>query len=83
MTGSETCVWACPGQGRNGYRGPVLLLHGDRNGIEPMWCSECCLQTYGGNATLQIVEGENHTVTRRRKQAVAYTVDFFKNAFGL
>ena len=65
------------------YRGPVLLLHGDRDGIVPMWCSERYLQAYGDNATLQVVEGENHTITRRRKQVVAYTVEFFKKTFGL
>ena len=29
------------------YSGPVLLLHGDRDGIVPMWCSERFRQTYG------------------------------------
>jgi hypothetical protein len=28
------------------------------------------------------VEGENHTITRRRKQVVASTVEFFKTVFG-
>jgi uncharacterized lipoprotein YajG len=28
-------------------------------------------------------QGENHTITRRRKQVVGETVDFFKNVFGL
>ncbi|MBR4175884.1 MAG: prolyl oligopeptidase family serine peptidase [Bacteroidales bacterium] len=61
----------------------MLLLHGDRDGIVPMWCSERYLQAYGDNATLQVVEGENHTITRRRKQVVAYTVEFFKKSFDL
>lgn len=65
------------------YHGPVLLLHGDRDGIVPMWCSERYLQTYGPKATLQVVEGENHTITRRRKQVIGSTVEFFKSAFGL
>ncbi len=64
------------------YQGPVLLLHGDRDGIVPMWCSERYIQTYGSNATLKVVEGENHTITRRRKQVVANTVEFFKKVFG-
>lgn len=65
------------------YAGPVLLLHGDRDGIVPMWCSERFLQTYGDHATLQVVEGENHTITRRRDEVIAHTVDFFKKVFGL
>ena len=64
------------------YHGPVLLLHGDRDGIVPMWCSERYLEAYGSHATLKVVEGENHTITRRRKQVVASTVEFFKTVFG-
>ena len=64
------------------YQGPVLLLHGDRDGIVPMWCSERYLEAYGPHATLKVVEGENHTITRRRKQVVAETVEFFKGVFG-
>ena len=64
------------------YKGPVLLLHGDRDGIVPMWCSERYLEAYGPHATLKVVEGENHTITRRRKQVVAETVEFFKSIFG-
>ncbi len=63
------------------YDGPVLLLHGDRDGIVPMWCSERYLETYGSHATLKVVEGENHTITRRRKQVIAETVTFFKKVF--
>ena len=63
------------------YDGPVLLLHGDRDGIVPMWCSEQYLEAYGANATLKVVEGENHTITRRRKQVIGETVEFFKKVF--
>lgn len=65
------------------YKGPVLLLHGDRDGIVPMWCSERYLETYGSHATLKVVEGENHTITRRRKQVIGETVTFFKKVFSL
>jgi pimeloyl-ACP methyl ester carboxylesterase len=64
------------------YKGPVLLLHGDRDGIVPMWCSERYLETYGSHATLKVVEGENHTITRRRKQVIGETVAFFKKVLG-
>lgn len=65
------------------YKGPVLLLHGSRDAIVPMWCSERFLETYGDNATLQVVEGENHTISRHRKEVTAHTVTFFKNVFGI
>ncbi len=65
------------------YTGPVLLLHGDRDGIVPLWCSERFKQTYGDNATLTVVQGENHTITRRRNKVIAHTVDFFKKVFAL
>ena len=65
------------------YAGPVLLLHGDRDGIVPMWCSEKYLQTYGNRASLQVVKGENHTITRHRKVVIAHTVEFFKKVFNL
>lgn len=64
------------------YQGPVLLLHGSRDGTVPMWCSEKFLEAYGSHATLQVVEGENHTITRHRKEVVASTVAFFKKVFG-
>lgn len=64
------------------YQGPVLLLHGSRDGTVPMWCSEKFLEAYGNHATLQVVEGENHTITRHRKEVVASTVAFFKRVFG-
>lgn len=65
------------------YGGPVLLLHGSRDSIVPMWCSEKFLETYPGHSELQVIEGENHTITRKRKVVVARTVEFFKKAFEL
>lgn len=64
------------------YQGPVLLLHGSHDGTVPMWCSEKMLEAYGNHATLQVVEGENHTISRHRKEVVASTVEFFKKVFG-
>ena len=64
------------------YQGPVLLLHGSRDGTVPLWCSEKFLEAYGNHATLQVVEGENHTITRHRKEVVTSTVGFFKRVFG-
>lgn len=63
------------------YEGPVLLLHGTKDTIVPMWCSEQYLQTYGDRATLVKVDGENHLITRRKKEILARTVAFFRQVF--
>lgn len=60
------------------YKGPVLILHGDKDRIVPMWCSEKFLNTFGERATIEVVVGENHMITKRRKTIVALTVGFFK-----
>ena len=65
------------------YHGPVLLQHGDNDNIVPLWCSERYLQTYGPAATLKVIEGENHTITRHRPQVIANTVEFFHEVFGM
>lgn len=63
------------------YKGNVLLLHGTRDGIVPMWCSERYKETYGDKAELAKIEGENHTITRRRDEVIQKTVSFFKSVF--
>ena len=61
--------------------GTLTLLNGSRDGTVPLWCSEKFLEAYGNHATLQVVEGENHTITRHRKEVVASTVAFFQEGF--
>ena len=63
------------------YKGPVLILHGDKDSIVPMWCSEKYKEVYGDKATLTVVEGENHLISRRRDEVVRNTVDFFSSLF--
>ncbi|MCR5828449.1 MAG: alpha/beta hydrolase [Bacteroidales bacterium] len=65
------------------YQGPVLILHGDKDSIVPMWCSERYKETYGDKATLTVVEGENHLISRRRDEVISNTVDFFSSLFFL
>ncbi|MBO7492288.1 MAG: alpha/beta fold hydrolase [Bacteroidales bacterium] len=65
------------------FKGPVLLLHGSRDGIVPLWCSEKFLETYGTSAQLQVIKGENHTISRHRKIVVTRTVEFFQKVFSL
>lgn len=63
------------------YKGPVLLLHGDKDSIVPLWCSEKYLETYGDRATLRVIHGVNHTITTHRKEVVADAVEFFQKLF--
>jgi pimeloyl-ACP methyl ester carboxylesterase len=60
------------------YKGPVLILHGTKDTIVPMWCSERYKDIYGEKANLSVVDGENHTINRRRGEVVRQVVDFFK-----
>ena len=63
------------------YDGPVLILHGSKDSIVPLWCSEKYKETYGDRSQLVVVDGENHTITRRRQEVVSKTVSFFRALF--
>ena len=65
------------------YGGKVRILHGTRDRIVPVWCSERYKETYGERAEFSLVEGENHMITRRRDEIVRETVEFFKGVFGI
>ena len=60
------------------YTGPVRLIHGSKDTIVPMSCSERYVEVYGEKAELIVVEGENHLITRKKKKVVALSVGFFK-----
>jgi pimeloyl-ACP methyl ester carboxylesterase len=61
------------------YEGPVRIIHGSKDGIVPLRCSEEYLDYYRKDqAELIVVEGENHTITRKRPEVVRLTVEFFK-----
>ena len=59
----------------------VILMHGTKDTIVPMWCSEQYLETYGDRATLVKIDGENHLITRRKKEILSRTVAFFQQIF--
>jgi len=69
------------GKNNNGkykaYTGPVRLIHGSKDTIVPMSCSEKFVETYTQDAELIVVEGENHMITRKLKKVVSYSVSFF------
>ena len=59
------------------YTGPVRLIHGSRDTIVPMSCSEKFVETYTQDTELIVIEGENHMITRRLKTVVSHAVSFF------
>ncbi|MBQ9711831.1 MAG: alpha/beta fold hydrolase [Bacteroidales bacterium] len=63
------------------YKGPVRLIHGTVDKIVPMRCSEQYLETYGEEAELIAVEGENHLITKKKKKVVSLVREFFRGIF--
>lgn len=59
------------------YTGPVRLIHGSKDNIVPLSCSERFVETYTQDAELIVVEGENHMITRRLRKVVAHAASFF------
>lgn len=63
------------------YTGPVRLIHGNKDTIVPLSCSERFKETYGPSAELIIVDKENHMITKRLRKTVAHAVGFFEELF--
>ena len=59
------------------YDGPVCLVHGKEDTIVPYRYSEQYHDTYR-NSVLLLLEGENHILSKRRKEVVRIAVDFLK-----
>ena len=59
------------------YTGPVRLIHGSKDNIVPLSCSEKFVEAYTQESELIVVEGENHMITRRLRKVVAHAVSFF------
>ena len=62
------------------YEGQVRILHGTKDKIVPMWCSEKYQEIYGDRAELVVIKGENHTITNRRDEVVRRIVEFFSES---
>ena len=62
------------------YEGKVRILHGTKDKIVPMWCSEKYQEIYGDRAELVVIKGENHTITNRRDEVVRQIVEFFSES---
>ena len=63
------------------YKGPVRIIHGEKDSLVPMWCSEDYRKIYGENAELIVVEGENHRISRKTKKVAEMVATFFVNIF--
>ena len=63
------------------YKGPVRIIHGEKDSLVPMWCSEDYKKIYGENAELIVVEGENHRISRKTKKVAEMVASFFENIF--
>lgn len=59
------------------YTGPVRLIHGSKDNIVPLSCSEKFVEAYAQESELIVVEGENHMITRKLRKVVAHAVSFF------
>ena len=59
------------------YKGPVRIIHGKKDNLVPMWCSEDFKRTYGEATELLIVEGENHRLSKKTKRVAQLVVEFF------
>jgi len=59
------------------YTGPVRIIHGSKDTIVPMSCSEKYIDSYTQEAELTVVEGENHMITRKLKTVVSLAVSFY------
>ena len=61
------------------YTGPVRLIHGSKDTIVPISCSEKFVEEYTQDAELIVVQGENHMITRKLRTVVSLAVSFFVN----
>ena len=60
------------------YKGKVRLIHGSKDKIVPLSCSEDFKATYGDAAELIIVKGENHMISLKTRRVADLVVEFFK-----
>jgi hypothetical protein len=57
------------------YTGPVLLIHGKEDKIVPYSYSEKYQSVYP-DSSLRLLDGENHILSKRRKEVVQTSVQF-------
>ena len=57
------------------YKGPVCLIHGARDGIVPLWCSERYQKIYH-NYHFYVVKGENHMFIKKGRKVAKMVAQF-------
>lgn len=62
-----------------GFRGPVLIIHGDADAVVPITASYRYKEIYGPRATLHVIRGGDHTFNRAdwAVEVIERTVKFF------
>lgn len=60
------------------FQSPVCIIHGSKDGIVPLWCSEKYNDIYS-NSEMHIVEGENHLIIKKRKEVIGIILNFLSN----
>lgn len=74
MTSSQTLdIYGTAAQ----YEGPVCILHGTKDGIVPLWCSERYQEAYN-DSEMHLIEGERHTMVRKLKKTMDIVCRFFR-----
>lgn len=71
-------------EGISSYKGPVLILHGDRDESVPLEWGRRYLQVYGASARLHSIRGANHVFSRIswREELFSESIAFFKSVLG-
>lgn len=59
------------------YQGPVCIIHGTKDGIVPLWCSQRYDSIYH-HSELHLIEGENHLMVSHLRQTKGIVLDFLK-----
>lgn len=57
------------------YQGPVCIIHGTRDGIVPLWCSQRYHSIYR-QSNLHLIEGENHLMVSHLRETKAIITQF-------
>lgn len=57
------------------FQGPVCIIHGTKDGIVPLWCSEKYHETYA-NSSLHLIEGENHLMVSHLSETIGIIKEF-------
>ena len=59
------------------YQGPVCIVHGTKDGIVPLWCSQRYDEIYY-NSSLHLIEGENHLMVTHLRETLGIITPFLK-----